>query len=302
MHKIIVLYGPTASQKSKIAIDISEKFSCEIINADSRQFFKYMEIGTASPTSEDKKMVAHHLYNILNPDEKINAGRFVKMADEKIKEIISRDRIPLIVGGTGLYIKSLLKGIAPIPEIPEQFRKSAKEMIKDKGTAFCYEYLKRNDPEYANKISPADTQRIERALEVLLFTNKGFSQFHRNHKFAENRYEHISICIIPARDLLYERINRRTVEIFKKGIIEETEFLIKNGFIDSHAFNAIGYYEAYKYINNELDLNEAINITAQRTRQYAKRQITWFKHSDGKIFTNIEIIDDILNYIERCLE
>ncbi|MGB9600555.1 MAG: tRNA (adenosine(37)-N6)-dimethylallyltransferase, partial [Thermoprotei archaeon] len=199
-------------------------------------------------------------------------------------------------------IKALIGGIAPIPDIPEEFRRLAKEIIREKGLSYCYELLIKSDPEYAIKISKTDSQRIERALEVLLFTKQGFSQFHKSHRFNQKRYEHISIRIIPDREILYKRIEKRTEDIFKNGIIEETKFLMENDYIDSHAFNAIGYYETYRYIKNEIELKDAIEMTARRTRQYAKRQMTWFRHSEGKIFNGIESIDEIFRYIEICLK
>ncbi len=302
MGKIILIFGPTASSKSKIAIEIAQRYNGEIINSDSRQFFKYMEIGTASPTREDLKDATHHLYNILEPDQPINAGLFIKMADERIKDIFSRGKIPIVVGGTGLYLKTLIKGIAQIPDIPESIRSEIKEMITLKGISFCYDLLKEKDPDYAKIISPSDRQRIERALEVIIFTNEKFSTFHLNHQFRKDRYENISIGIMPERKAIYERINKRTADIFRNGIIEETEFLIKNGYIRTSAFNAIGYLEAYRYLKKEMTLNEAIETTALRTRHYAKRQITWFKKAEGKLFSDPDNIEKILEYFKLCLE
>lgn len=235
------------------------------------------------------------------PDNPISAGTFMKMADEKIKEIRTRNKIPIIVGGTGLYLKSLIKGIVEIPQIPQKIRESIKNLINEKGLPKCYEYLKKLDLEYALKISPTDRQRIERALEVITYTNEKFSSFHKNHRFGKDRYEHIPIKIMPERDILYKRINRRTEEIFKNGIIEETKFLIENGYNETIAFNAIGYSETYKFLSSEISLSEAIERTALRTRQYAKRQITWFKKTEGKTFSGIEEIDGILKYISLCL-
>ncbi len=302
MSRIITISGPTASYKSKIAIEVAKRFSGEIINADSRQFFRYMEIGTASPTAEEKGEVPHHLYNILDPYDKINAGLFVRIADEKITEILRRSRIPVIVGGTGLYLKALIKGMAQIPEIPEDVRIKVREMIEKEGTEKCHRYLAEKDSDYAAKISPFDRQRIERALEVILFTNEKFSMFHQNHGFIRNRYDSVPICIMPPRKLLYERINRRTRDIFNKGIIDETKYLLSNNYRDSPAFNAIGYYETYRFLNSEISLSEAIDTTALRTRQYAKRQITWFRKTEGRVFTEPDNINEILDYIELCLK
>ncbi|MCX7945088.1 MAG: tRNA (adenosine(37)-N6)-dimethylallyltransferase MiaA [Deltaproteobacteria bacterium] len=302
MKKIITLFGPTASSKSKIAIELATRYNGEIVNSDSRQFFKFMEIGTASPSAEEKRLIPHHLYNILEPNEKVDAGLFVKMADDKIADISLRNKLPIIVGGTGLYLKALTKGLAKIPIIPNQVREHIKEMIKIEGLTKCYEYLREKDPNYAKKISPNDKQRIERALEVIYFTGEKFSSFHNNHNFCQKRYEYISICIMPKRDILYERINKRTHDIFHSGIIEETQLLISKGYENTIAFNAIGYNEAYKYITGKISLKEAIELTAQRTRQYAKRQITWFKKADWTISTEPENINYIIDYLNSCIK
>ncbi|MCX7959529.1 MAG: tRNA (adenosine(37)-N6)-dimethylallyltransferase MiaA, partial [Deltaproteobacteria bacterium] len=227
---------------------------------------------------------------------------YIKMADSVIREISERNRIPVIVGGTGLYLKSLIKGMADIPEIPIDVRKKIKDMIETDGIQRCYEHLKKKDPEYAARISPSDRQRIERALEVITFTNEKFSSFHSQHRFGKLRYNVISIGIMPDRKLLYERINKRTRDIFSKGIIQETEFLIDNGYGNSPAFNAIGYYESCRYIKREITLDEAIETTALRTRQYAKRQITWFRRTEGQIFTDPDNINIIFRHIDLCLK
>lgn len=301
MKRLITISGPTASSKTRIAIEVAKRYNGEIINSDSRQFFKYMEIGTASPDKKERSEAVHHLYNILNPDEPINAGLFMRMADQKIEEVTKRGKTPIIVGGTGLYLKTLLMGIARIPEIPHYVREEVKNRLEKEGVERCYEILRERDPEYASIISPSDRQRIERALEVIFFTNKKFSSFHSNHRFSERRYESVDIIIIPERRLLYKRINERTNNIFKNGIIEETETLIKLGYHNTSAFKAIGYQEAYKVITSQIDIDRAVELTALRTRHYAKRQITWFKKMEGKVFDNPDDLEKIFAYLDLCL-
>jgi len=301
MKRIIVIAGPTASNKSRIAIDVASRFDGEIINADSRQFFKYMLVGTASPSERDRKLIPHHLYNIFEPNFKINAGLFIRLADERIDDIIQRGKIPVLVGGTGLYLKSLIRGIADIPEIPAETTQSVKETIREKGLKYCYDLLKSIDPEYTNKISPSDTQRIERALEVFYATGERFSAFHNRHNFKQKRYDDISITIMPPREILYQRINDRTREIFNSGIIEETRYLLQNGYADSQALDAIGYQEALRYINDRIPLQMAIEETSQRTRNYAKRQITWFRKFEAIQCKSIEDIEGIIDIISKRL-
>jgi len=307
MRYIVVIAGPTASNKSRIAIEVALRLNGEIVNADSRQFFKYMRIGTASPTDEEKRIVPHHLYNIFDPSYKVNAGLFVRMADETIEEICQRGSLPIIVGGTGLYLKALLYGIAEIPDIPSEVRKKVRDTIDTKGLEYCYGILSSIDPQYSQKISPSDRQRIERALEVYYATGERFSEFHKRHRFREKRYNDISIKIMPPRESLYKRINERTRLIFNSGIIEEARYLIENGYIDSFALDAIGYEEAYKYITNKISLTEAIEETAKRTRNYAKRQMTWFKRFEGVEFKSIDDIENIIQIVKNsitkvCLE
>ncbi len=301
MDRIILIFGPTACSKSRIAINVATRFGCEIINADSRQFFKYMKIGTASPTDEDTKKVPHHLYNILEPDETINAGRFKNFADVKIQQIISRGKIPILVGGTGLYIRVLKGGIARIPEIPSEIRLRVKHQIETDGLKKCYEYLEKIDKEYASIIKSNDRHRIERAIEVYLTTGFPFSSYHKEHNFKKSCYRTISINILPPKSLIDKRITIRTREIYKNGILEEARFLMENGYTSAHSFNAIGYREAISYLKGEIDLNKAIEATEIRTRQYAKRQITWFKREEGRTFTDPEKEDDIFEFINKEL-
>lgn len=301
MERIVLIYGPTASSKSRIALLLAERLGGEIINADSRQFFKYMRIGTASPTDDHIRRLPHHLYNIIEPDKAINAGMFKRLADEKIREILSRGRIPLVVGGTGLYLKVLKYGIAEIPPIPQDIRSSVVERIKRDGLSSCYRFLKEIDSEYSNTIKPNDRQRIQRALEVYLTTGKKFSSFHKSHGFSERCYQTVSINILPPKPLLYERIDRRTRDIFRDGILDETRFLIERGYTSSHPLTAIGYKEALSYLKGEIKLNEAIETTSRRTRQYAKRQITWFKRGDGHVFNDPDDIEKIVEITYREL-
>lgn len=302
MDRIVLIYGPTASSKSRIALLLAERLGGEIINADSRQFFRYMRIGTASPTDDDIRRLPHHLYNILEPDEVINAGIFKRLADEKIRDILNRGRIPLVVGGTGLYIKVLKHGIAEVPQIPQEIRSSVIERIKSEGLHSCYRFLKEIDSEYSDTIKPNDRQRIQRALEVYLTTGKKFSSFHKSHGFSEQRYQTVSINIFPPRPLLYERIDRRTRDIFRDGILDETRFLIEKGYTSSHPLTAIGYKEALSYLRGETELTKAIETASLRTRQYAKRQITWFRRENGLVFNDPDEIEKIIEIAYRELK
>ncbi len=288
MIKIPVITGPTASGKSSIAMELAETYNIELISADAYQIYKYMDIGTATPSNDDLKKVKHHLINELYPDEKYSAGIFFEKTQNLIKYILSRNKLPVIVGGTGMYIETLVKGIFDGPGADYLFRKKMKKVIEKKGIEFLFDYLKKIDFEYANKISKNDTQKIIRAIEVYKLSGMNLSESHKN-LMKNPLFEYEIYVINKERQLLYNDINKRTLIMFEKGWINEVENLLKKGYSTNlSSFKAIGYKEIANYLLNNVNLDSTIKIIQKKTRNFAKRQLTWFRHMNNINLINID--------------
>uniref|UniRef100_A0A7V4JR99 tRNA dimethylallyltransferase n=1 Tax=Thermodesulfobacterium geofontis TaxID=1295609 RepID=A0A7V4JR99_9BACT len=301
MENIIAIVGPTGVGKSELAVFLGEKLNGEIINFDSLQFYKELNIGTAKPGEEERKRVPHHLYDLLELNEEFNAAKFVEIADNLIKEIWKRGKIPIFVGGTGLYLRALEYGLFPIDvekEIRENLRKRANQDLSS-----LYEELKKLDPEYAQKISPKDKVRIARALEVIYTSGKPFSYFHkRNPFFGKKRYNLIKIGLNLPRKELYKKINLRVIKMIEKGWIEEVKKLLEKGYsIELKPFKAIGYKYIIHYLQGKLSLERAIELIQRDTRRYAKRQLTWFKKELDIYWFSPNEKEKILNFLKEKL-
>lgn len=273
---IIIISGPTGIGKSKLAVDLASSEG-EIISADSMQVYKYLDIGTAKPEEHLTQKVKHHLISIIDPHQDYSAYQFEQDADKIIDEILSRHRIPLIVGGTGLYIRALIYGLSKAPGKDPDVRHSLNDQLEKKGINFLFQQLKKVDPEYASLINAKDTTRIIRALEVYQISKQPFSYYMKEHK-KEKKYNILWIGLERPREELYRLINDRTKHMYQAGLIDETKQLIQKGFQKFlEQKKAIGYLETIDYINNMITLEQAITLTCQKTRQYAKRQMTWFR-------------------------
>ena len=277
MKKIIVLSGATASGKTKKAAEICKDNNGEIISCDSRQVYKYLDVGTNKEgiLNEDgireTEGIAQHLTDMINPDEIYSAADFTKDADLKIEEIISKGKIPVITGGTGLYIKALLYGLDEMPEADESLRKE----LGKKAVAELYEQLLPLDPEAAEK-NKKNPQRLLRALEVNILSGKTMAE---HFKPKTPRYDFKHYSIITDNETLYKRINERCVRMIENGMIEETQKVLKMGFSqDCPGLSGIGYKHIVKYLNNEISRNDMISEFSKDTRHYAKRQNTWFRN------------------------
>ncbi|MDA3813885.1 MAG: tRNA (adenosine(37)-N6)-dimethylallyltransferase MiaA, partial [Candidatus Cloacimonetes bacterium] len=214
---LIIIQGPTAVGKSKFAMKIAEEFNSSIVSADSRQVYKYLNIGTAKPTIEDQKKIKHHLIDIVKPDEEYNAGTFSEDADKLIKEISSQNKIPIICGGTVFYIKALIEGIFKAPEIPIEIRQSLRQAAEEKGTEFFFKKLKKIDPDSAKRINENDANRIIRALEVYETTGKTITQLWREDIREQRNFQTVNIMITEERKTLYEKINSRVNKMIDTG-------------------------------------------------------------------------------------
>ncbi|HQJ17221.1 MAG TPA: tRNA (adenosine(37)-N6)-dimethylallyltransferase MiaA [Candidatus Cloacimonas acidaminovorans] len=277
MIPVITIEGATASGKSALAIALAEALNTEIISADSRQVYRYLDIGTAKVTKEEQKRVKHHLIDIINPDETYNAGAFVKDASLIIEKLHSEGKIPVICGGTGLYIKALLKGLFFLPPLPQEIRQNLKQRLKEEGLAALYAELKSLDPLFADKISENDTQRILRGLEVAIGTGIPLSEHWQKQK-SSCKYNAFRILIDIPRPELYQRINQRIEKMLAQGLLAEIENLFALGYDEnSPGLNCLGYKEFLPYFKKEAGLDECILLAAQHQRNYAKRQVTWYR-------------------------
>jgi len=277
MIPVITIEGATASGKSALAIALAEALNTEIISADSRQVYRFMDIGTAKVTKEEQKRIKHHLIDIINPAENYNAGAFVKDASIIIEKLHSEGKIPVICGGTGLYVKALLKGLFTLPPLPEKIRHSLKQRLKNEGIAVLYAELLKLDPLFANKISENDTQRILRGLEVVMGTGIPLSDHWQKQKLS-CKYNAFRILIDIPRPELYKRINLRMEKMLDQGLLDEIENLFALGYTEnSPGLNCLGYKEFLPYFKKEAGIEECILSAAQHQRNYAKRQVTWYR-------------------------
>jgi len=301
VKKIIAIVGPTGVGKSELAVFLGEKLNGEIINFDSLQFYKELNIGTAKPGEEERKRVPHHLYDLLELDEEFNAAKFIEIADNLIKEIWGRGKIPILVGGTGLYLRAFEYGLFPM-EVPKEIRETLRKRA-NQDLSSLYEELKRLDPEYAQKISPKDKVRITRALEVIYASGKPISYFHKeNPFFGKKRYNLIKIGLILPRKELYKKINLRVIKMIEKGWIEEVKKLLEKGYSpELKTFKAIGYKYIIQYLQGKISLEKAIELIQRDTRRYAKRQLTWFKKEPDIYWFNPDEKERILNFLKEKL-
>ena len=291
---VLVLIGPTASGKTDLAIKIAEHFNMRIHNIDSRQIYKEMDIGTAKPTKNQQKAIKHYLINLTNPDQNINVKQFQEIATNSINNQISQGVIPFLVGGSGLYMNSIINGFIT-PEVPPQ--KSFRNYLTKLGQKECWELLKLCDPITAQKINKEDKIRTIRALEVFYTTGKPISS---QQSINPPPWQVLEIGL-DCNDL-NERILKRTTIMFKEGIIEETKNLINKYGIDLPLLKTIGYQEAINVILNNLNINDAIEITSQKTNNFAKRQRTWFRNKNNPYWLdNKNPLKDAIIKIESAI-
>jgi len=276
--RIIILSGPTGVGKTSLSLSLAKKFNGEIVNADSMQIYRYMDIGTAKPTPTERAAIPHHLIDIRDPDEDYDAAQFKADADRVIKDIITRGRRVFVVGGTMLYLKVLTQGIFPSPPADEMLRQRLKQLSEEKGRKWLHQYLSQIDPEAAHKIHPTDIIRIIRAIEVYELTGKPISWHQRQHRFQEALYDYLKICLYLPRENLYERINQRVEMMFKQGLVAEVEKLLKMGYTpELKPMQAIGYRHVIAYLKGDWDLEKTKEILKRDTRRYAKRQLSWWR-------------------------
>jgi len=301
--KIIVICGPTALGKTSIAIDLAGTFSSEIINADSMQIYRYMDIGTAKPTPDEQSCAAHHMIDLVDPDEHFDARQFAEMAREKIMKLYARGVTPLVVGGTGLYIKALVHGLFKAGQPDTHMRNRLKEQARIYGSDFLHKRLSRHDPDTAERIHPNDTYRIIRALEVYELTGKTIAAFQREHGFKDNRFRVLKIGLHINREVLYDRINHRADAMIDSGFLDEVQGLLDMGYQDDlKSMQSIGYRHLIDFIKGRCSWNETMRTLKRDTRRYAKRQLTWFKADPEIVWREPGQLREIRQLIRKFLQ
>lgn len=281
---VIVILGPTATGKTALGLYLAEALGAgeevggEIVNADALQVYRGLDVGTAKPTAEERSRVPHHLVDVLEPTQRYSAGEFARRARRAIGEIRSRGRRPLVVGGSGLYLRALLEGISPVPPGAPGVRSRLRERAEVEGLAALYAELRWRDPETAERLSPGDGQRILRALEVVEVSGTPLSEWVARRPYGEERLPAVRIGLTLARTLLYDAIARRVARMLERGWVEEVSRLLSQGLDPAApAFQAIGYREITRHLAGEWSLERAVEETVRATRRYAKRQLTWFR-------------------------
>lgn len=296
---LIVIAGPTASGKTSLSIELAKKIDGEIVNADSMQIYRYMDIGTAKPTVEERCGIVHHLIDIVMPYESFSVAKYCELANKAICGIKKRGKFPIVVGGTGLYIDSLVNNIQFFDIVPdEDFRKKAKEEADTFGNAFLYEKLVKIDPESAKKIEINDQKRIIRALEVYHTTGKTITEQNALSRSVKSPYNTAMFAIDMDRDVLYDRINRRVDLMIKSGLSDEVRHILSLGVKPTDtSMQAIGYKEMVRHIKGEVSLDEAAENIKKSSRHYAKRQLTWFRRNENIHWID-KNADEIINEIK----
>ncbi len=277
---LAVILGPTGSGKSALGITLAQQFNGEIVSCDSVAVYRYFEVGTAKPTREERASVPHHLIDVAEPDQPFTAGEYSRQARQALAEIAERQRLGIVAGGTGLYLRALLEGLFPGPQRSEELRERLRTRAAEQGAPYLHRLLVRLDPAGADKIHPNDAAKLIRAVEVSLATREPMSEvWQRRGRDPLRGFRILRIGLDPPRKRLYERINLRAREMFERGLIEETAALLERYRDRSSvtALNSLGYKQAWQHLRGELSLEEAIAAAQQGHRNYAKRQMTWFR-------------------------
>ena len=302
---VLALVGPTAIGKTELSLNLSKEFNCEIISVDSMQIYRYMDIGTAKVSPEERRMIPHHLVDIVDPDEDYNAARFVNDCCEAMVLIQERGAIPLLTGGTGLYFRALRNGLFPSPPTDKTIRNNLVKRLAEEGNSALHDELKMADSSSADRIHPNDSSRIIRALEVFYTTGEPLSEHLRRQKSeapASRLLNMISIGLTCERGALYERINRRTEQLFEMGLEEEVRGLIKKGYgPELKSMQSIGYRHLICYLEGRWSMDECKELLARDTRRYAKRQYTWFGRDDSIRWFDRSEAREVFSYVEQNL-
>jgi tRNA dimethylallyltransferase len=276
--RIVILLGPTGTGKSRLAIELAEQLGGEIVSADSMQVYRYMDIGTAKPTLEDQKRVAHHLVDLVTPDQPFHAGLYRVLGRKAIDQLVKDGKPVWVVGGTGLYIKALTQGLFTSPKIDPKIRDRLKQEAQEKGVSFLFERLREVDPQTASNLHPNDLFRTIRALEVFESIGVPISFYRNQHKFGERPYVAFKIGLELERTVLYDRIDERVDRMITRGFVDEVQRLLGMGYgPELKPMQSLGYKEIVSFLHDKIEWEEGVRQIKRDTRRYAKRQLTWFK-------------------------
>ncbi len=301
---LVIIAGPTAVGKTSVSIELAKEINGEIISADSMQIYKGMDIGTAKISESEMKGVKHYLIDIINPDENFSVSDFQSKASDFIVSIISKNKIPIVVGGTGLYINSLVYDLDFTQAVSNwDLRDKYLELSKEHGNQYVYDELKKVDIESANRIHINDTKRIIRALEIYHETGKPMSYFYKDFRKENDKYNIIFIGLTMDRNKLYDRINKRIDTMIEEGLIKEVNNLLNMGYSEELvSMQGLGYKEIIQYIKGNYSLDEAIEILKRDSRRFAKRQLTWFRRDEKIKWIEIDKFDSSDKLIEYISE
>ena len=278
---LVVVLGPTASGKTALSLELAERFGGEIVSCDSVAVYREMEIGTAKPSRSERARVAHHLIDVVSPNEPYTAGDYSRHARAAMAEIVVRNHLPIVTGGTGLYLRALIDGLFPGPQRSEQLRERLRDREQLRGPGWLHRILQRIDPESAAQIHANDVPKLIRAIEVTLASRQPLSQAWKSGRDRLSGYRILRIGLDPDRAALYARINSRAAQMFEQGLMEETRSLIARYGEDLRPLTSLGYRQATHVIRGEIPLAQAVASAQQGHRNYAKRQMTWFRREPG---------------------
>ena len=300
--KVIIICGPTGIGKTSVGIEIAEKLGGEIISADSMQIYRYMDIGTAKPTVEEQARVIHHLIDIVDPDEEFDAVEFARMARKKVMQLHQAGVLPVVAGGTGLYIKALLQGLFQSNPVDPVIRERLNQEAAESGSSHLHQRLKQIDPATAARLHPNDTYRIIRALETIESTGRTISEHHQQHGFRDEPFNALKIGLQMDRLMLYDRIDRRVDLMIEAGLIDEVKSLLGRGYSgDLKSMQSIGYRHMVDFIEGRLPWDDCLRTLKRDTRRFAKRQFTWFKADPQIQWHKPEQLNQILRLAEEFI-
>ncbi|HXM21252.1 MAG TPA: tRNA (adenosine(37)-N6)-dimethylallyltransferase MiaA [Terriglobales bacterium] len=274
---LVVVLGPTASGKTSLSLALAERFHGEVVNCDSVAMYREFEIGTAKPSAAERARAPHHLLDLVDPTGYITAGEYARFARQALAEIKSRKNLPIVVGGTGLYLRALLDGLFPGPQRSEELRERLRQRIEQNGVGYLYRVLRRLDPDAAAKIHANDVPKLIRAIEVCLASRQKMTEMWKQGRDPLTGFRILRLGLNPGRDALYARINQRAERMFESGLVEETKRLLAKYGVETRALASLGYKQAVQLLQGEIDDKAALQASQQAHRNYAKRQMTWFR-------------------------
>ena len=303
-NRLICICGPTASGKTALSVALAKQLHTEIISADSMQIYRGMDIGTAKPTMEEHQGVPHHLLDVCEPGEPFSVARYVELADAAAQDILSRGMVPVVVGGTGLYMDALIEcSTFSGDETDRSVREKYQRMAAEQGNEAVHACLAKVDPEGAGRLHPNNLKRVIRALEVFEQTGMTIDAFNRLHKRSAAKYKALKIAVCPAeRQTLYDRIDRRVDQMLADGLLAETQRLLDSGMLTGTAAQAIGYKELLGYLQGSQPLQGCVALLKQRSRNYAKRQLTWLKRDDNIHWIYYNNGEDLSAILQKATE